>query len=76
MTEITRTHHRNHENSPESGSENREGLPAAGKKSRSTSRQALNHMSTACGGGISPASAGEPITWRMMPAHIKDDDKP
>ena len=75
MTEIIRNHHRNHKNSSESGDENEEGLPAAGKKPRPTSRQAPNYMSTACGGGISPASAGEPVQWRTLPAKLKEDDQ-
>ena len=59
MTTITRNHHRKHQNSPEIGYENEEGLSAARKQPCTTSRQALNHMSAAAGGGIFPASAGK-----------------
>jgi len=46
MTASTGNQHRDHENSPKFGDENGEGLPAAGKRPCTTSRQAHNHMST------------------------------
>jgi hypothetical protein len=75
MTKTTGNHARNHEGSLRNENESGDGLPAAGRKPRSTSRQAPNHMSTAAGGGISPASAGESLNWRILPAKSKEDEQ-
>lgn len=69
-------HHRNHQNSLEIASENEDGLPAARKDTCTTSRQALNHMSTAAGGGIFPASAGKRVERKTLEIEISDDSKP